>query len=282
MHQGSPVPSPATWLGMAGLGLKPVSTSQACSLTVGAMLFWRGPLPALPPAWSPNQMSQWSWGLGDCGLRPLTLSRRRTFYGGAPEPQALLPAHSCCFQRPCRCPAGGLPLPPQRAGQQPSNFQQLIIFTNLQACKKVHSGLKSLGQEPCGKAEGTGPGHRPSRPEAASCPYWASFLGLQAWPRPLQPSRERLPCPCDSEALSTGHPQPPRPPATQQRAPAPHPALPAECRPLHVLFFLPRTPFLLLHQGCRGNDRSSPHGHHGVCQGTSVGVGGVTFDPRLP
>lgn len=61
------------------------------------------------------------------------------------------------------------------------------------------------------------------------------------------------------EALSTGHPQPPR----LSRLAAggclsPTLFSPAECRPLHVLFLLPRIPFLFLHQGCRDNDRSSP------------------------
>lgn len=41
---------PATWLGTAGLGFKPVSRGQASPFVVRTTLFRSGLLPALPPA----------------------------------------------------------------------------------------------------------------------------------------------------------------------------------------------------------------------------------------
>lgn len=132
-------------------------------------------------------------------------------YGPAsiPEPEAPLPLPPRGCQRLCGRPVGGQPPPPQRAGQQPSRFHQLIIFTNLQACKKAHSGLNTLGQEPCGKAEGTEAGYRRPRPGATSCLRSASFLQSQTRPRPLQPPDKGCPA-----ALTHRGPQP-RPPAAQ-------------------------------------------------------------------
>ena len=145
---------------------------------------------------------------------------------------------------------GGPPLPPQRAGQQPSSFHQLIIFTNLQARKKVHSGLNNLGQEPCGKAEGTKAGHRRSRLEATSCLSPASALRTETPPHPLQPSDKG----CPAAMTQRGSQCRPLP-----RLPGPwatHPIF--SCwvlRPWHVLFLVTGTPFLVLHQGHRDKDR---------------------------
>lgn len=111
------------------------------------------------------------------GMAPrLCLSRGHSMVGtlqpGAPFPR---PVPATARGRARGCPTGRLPPPPQRAGRQPLSFHQLIIFTNLQPRKKVHSGLNNLGREPCGKAEGTEAGNGPSRPEATSCLYSGSF-----------------------------------------------------------------------------------------------------------
>lgn len=79
---------------------------------------------------------------------------------------------------------GRLPPPPQRPGRQPLSFHQLIIFTNLQPRKKVHSGLNNLGWEPCGRAEAwrLGSGDLGQRPLPACTPSWS--LRLQPWAIP--------------------------------------------------------------------------------------------------
>lgn len=118
------------------------------------------------------------------GLQPLATSQWRTFPSGKPRPAALDP------RLPSPFPIGLLPEAARvSCGQAAAmegwpaalSFHQLIIFTNLQPHKKVHSGLNSPGQEPCGKAKG--PEARPSRPEATSCLYLGPFLRLQCWPR---------------------------------------------------------------------------------------------------
>lgn len=127
------------------------------------------------------------------GPQPLSTAPWRRFYRGklklsAPGPKVPPVPCSCGCQRACGCPVGRPPPPPWRAGQQPSSFHQLIIFTNLQPRKKVHSGLRCLGQEPRGEAGGTEARQRRSRPKATSCLSSRSCLGLQTQPCPLWPS----------------------------------------------------------------------------------------------
>lgn len=161
-----------------------MSTSQA-SLSAGRDTRLRSDLlSALAPACSPSGGSRWPWALGGGeAMAPPPFQ----------SPRLPSPSSPRCCQRLCGRPVGWQPPPPQRAGQQPSCFHQLIIFTNLQACKKVHSGLNTLGQEPCGKAEGTEAGHRRPRPGATSCLHSASFLQSQTRPRPLQPPDKGCP-----------------------------------------------------------------------------------------
>lgn len=172
------------------------------------------------------------------------------------------------------------------------SFHQLIIFTNLQPRKKVHSGLNNLGQEPCGKAEGTEARQRRSRPKATSCLSSRSCLGFRPDHVPCGPQEKG----CPANKTHTG--RPPWPPCPQ---PAPTPSFldvsalcsqlppgslcsPAECRPLHVLFLLPRMPFLSLHQGCRSNDTYHPRGALDTWMSRAVpgGLREVAFDLRLP
>ena len=81
---------------------------------------------------------------------------------------------------------GRLPLPPQRPGRQPLSFHQLIIFTNLQPRKKVHSGLNNLGREPCGREEAwrLESGDLGQRPLPACIPCRSFRLQTQALPSP--------------------------------------------------------------------------------------------------
>lgn len=134
------------------------------------------------------------WGCSPCprpsGEGPTVESRSRLPLNPRLPSPSLSPL---LLPGPHGCPVGRPPPPPWRAGPQPSTFHQLIIFTNLQPRKKVHSGLNNLGQEPCGKAEGTEARRRRSRPKATSCLYSRSCLRLQTRPRPLGPSGERLP-----------------------------------------------------------------------------------------
>lgn len=192
--------------------------SQACvheshqCLRVRATLVWSGPSCTATSLVSALEVSV-SWGLGGCGAAAPAYTQRWTFRGG--EPLDLRPP-SLPLPEAVRVSRGELP--PQTAGQRPSSFHQLIIFTNLQARKKVHSGPNNPGQQPCGEAEGTEAGHRLSRPEATSCLCWASFLRLRTRPQPLWPSREGLTRSRDSK----------RPPALAAPPQAPEPSgLPA-------------------------------------------------------
>lgn len=137
----------------------------------------------MPPAWSPARGSP--RGGGGCGgYRPQ--SWPRTFHGVKLQPGLPQPPRLCPCQRPCGCPTGRLPLPPQRPGRQPLSFHQLIIFTNLQPRKKVHSGLNNLGREPCGREEAwrLGSGDLGQRPLPACTPCRSLRLQTQALPSP--------------------------------------------------------------------------------------------------
>lgn len=216
------------------------------SVSMGrAMLFWSGPVlhgHQLGPALEVSV----SWGLGGWGAAEVAVPLGGSLWTGS--------SHLCHFQRPCGRPVGELPPPPQRTGQRPSSSHQAIIFTNLQVRKRVHSGPNSPGQEPCGKAEGTGAGQRRSRPEATSCLSWASLLRLQTRPQPLRLSRHTLPRSRDSERPSALATSPSGLPVGSCLPPTL--ISPAEHRPLWVPLLLPTMPFLILPQRCRDSDRT--------------------------
>lgn len=192
-------------------------------------------LPCHQPVPQPGG-SRWSWRRGGGEAVALSLPQKRL---PSPLPSPLPP-------EACGCPVGGRPPPPQRAGQQPSSFHQLIIFTNLQACKKVHSGPNSLGQEPCGKAEARRPGtgRLGQRPLPAAARVSPRDPGSATAPAGLG---ERLPC--------EGPPEAPalswlcgcggvwwRPQAPTSRRELRRPPLSCRARAFAVLFLLPEYP----------------------------------------
>ena len=108
-------------------------------------------------------------------------------------------------------PTGRLPPPPQRPGRQPLSFHQLIIFTNLQPRKKVHSGLNNLGREPCGRVEAwrLGSGDLGQRPLPACTPSQSLRLQPQAVPPPHGSPEKGCPAKRPRKVSSVAPPCPP-------------------------------------------------------------------------
>lgn len=132
--------------------------------------------------------------------------------------------------------------------------------------KALRPGRGDLGQRPL-PASGFRPDRVPCGPRGEGCPAnKTQALG----PGRRAPEQPWCLLPGDLGFLQ------PLPPNTL--------CAPAECRPLHVLFLLPRMPFLLLHQGCRNDDPCPPRGalDSWMSQAVPGDLREVTFALRLP
>lgn len=117
-------------------------------------------------------------------------------------------------------------------------------------------------------------GHRLSQPEAASCLYWASFLRLQTWPRPLQPLDKGYPANVTPRGPQLG------PLLPLQRAACHPPCLPLLSAGLCLCqSFCPEYPSYSSIRDAEITAGPHPPGRHRLCLGISEEA---MFDPYLP